>query len=444
VTRTLAAYVCTACGHSAPKWLGRCPGCGEWNTLEQEAVRTPARNGRPRPAAVARLADIDTAEGARMPTGIGELDRVLGGGLVPGSLVLIGGEPGVGKSSLLLQALAAASGRGLKMLLVSGEESPAQVRMRAQRLAAADGVGILAETDLDVVVETIAAELPDVCVIDSVQTLHAADIGSAAGSVAQVREAADRLLRLAKSRGVAIVLVGHVTKDGAVAGPRVLEHLVDAVLQFEGDRYRHLRVLRAVKNRFGSTDEIGIFEMTGAGLVPVADPSSALAEDGSAGPGAVLLPAIEGTRPILLEVQALVAASDLAMPRRQATGFDRNRLSMIAAVLGRHAGIALGSSDVFVNVAGGVRVDEPAADLAVALAIVSSHRGRAPGERLACFGEIGLTGRLRPVGHAGPRLAEAAKLGVTDVVAPAGTSGPASLTIRCADTLEAAIGLALA
>jgi len=444
VTRTLVAYICTACGHRAPKWLGRCPGCGEWNTLQEEAAPRPVRNGRARAAAVARLADIDTAEGARMATGIAELDRVLGGGLVPGSLVLIGGEPGVGKSSLLLQALASAAARGLRTLLVSGEESPAQVRMRAERLAAAGAVGILAETELDVVVETIAAELPDVCVIDSVQTLHAADVGSGPGSVAQVRNAADRLLRLAKARGVAIVLVGHVTKDGTVAGPRVLEHLVDAVLQFEGDRYRHLRVLRAVKNRFGSTDEIGLFEMTGAGLVPVADPSSALAEDGAAGPGAVLLPAIEGTRPILLEVQALVAPSDLAMPRRQATGFDRNRLSMILAVLGRHAGIALGSSDVFVNVAGGVRVDEPAADLAVALAIVSSHRGRPPGARLACFGEIGLTGRLRPVGHTGPRLAEAAKLGVSEIVAPAGTSAPASLPIRCADTLDTAIGLALA
>jgi DNA repair protein RadA/Sms len=444
VPRTLVAYACTACGHRTPKWLGRCPGCGEWNTLAEEAAPRTARNGRTPPAAVARLADVETAEGARMATGIAELDRVLGGGIVPGSLVLIGGEPGVGKSSLLLQALAAAAGRGLRTLLVTGEESPAQVRMRAERLAASGGIGILAETELEVVLETIAAERPDVCVIDSVQTLHAADVGSAAGSVAQVREAADRLLRLAKSRNVAIVLVGHVTKDGAVAGPRVLEHLVDAVLQFEGDRYRHLRVLRAVKNRFGSTDEIGIFEMTGTGLVPVVDPSSALAEDGAAGPGAVLLPAIEGSRPILLEVQALVAPSDLAMPRRQATGFDRNRLSMILAVLGRHAGIALGSSDVFVNVAGGVRVDEPAADLAVALAVVSSHRGRPPAERLACFGEIGLTGRLRPVGHAAPRLAEAAKLGVTEVVAPARTSAPAFLTVRCADTLGEAIGLALA
>jgi DNA repair protein RadA/Sms len=444
VPRTLVAYACTACGHRTPKWLGRCPGCGEWNTLAEEAAPRAARNGRTPPAAVARLADVETAEGARMATGIAELDRVLGGGIVPGSLVLIGGEPGVGKSSLLLQALAAAAGRGLRTLLVTGEESPAQVRMRAERLAASGGIGILAETELEVVLETIAAERPDVCVIDSVQTLHAADVGSAAGSVAQVREAADRLLRLAKSRNVAIVLVGHVTKDGAVAGPRVLEHLVDAVLQFEGDRYRHLRVLRAVKNRFGSTDEIGIFEMTGTGLVPVVDPSSALAEDGAAGPGAVLLPAIEGSRPILLEVQALVAPSDLAMPRRQATGFDRTRLSMILAVLGRHAGIALGSSDVFVNVAGGVRVDEPAADLAVALAVVSSHRGRPPAERLACFGEIGLTGRLRPVGHAAPRLAEAAKLGVTEVVAPARTSAPAFLTVRCADTLGEAIGLALA
>jgi DNA repair protein RadA/Sms len=444
VTRTLVAYTCTACGHRAPKWLGRCPGCGEWNTLEEAAAPAPARNGRARPLAVARLADVETAEGARMATGIDELDRVLGGGIVPGSLVLIGGEPGVGKSSLLLQALAAASARGLRTLLVSGEESPAQVRMRAERLAAAGGIGILAETELEAVAETIAAELPDICVIDSVQTLQAAGVGSVAGSVAQVREAADRLLRVAKSRGVAIVLVGHVTKDGAVAGPRVLEHLVDAVLQFEGDRYRHLRVLRAVKNRFGSTDEIGIFEMTGTGLVPVTDPSSALAEHGSPGPGAVLLPAIEGSRPILLEVQALVAPSDLSMPRRQATGFDRNRLSMILAVLGRHAGIALGSSDVFVNVAGGVRVDEPAADLAVALAVVSSHRGRPPAERLACFGEIGLTGRLRPVGHTAPRLAEAAKLGVTEVVAPEGTAAPGFLTIRRADTLDAAIGLALA
>ena len=443
MARTLVAFTCTACGHQAPKWLGRCPACGEWNTLVEEAAARPAANGRARPVPVSALADVDAIDAARMPTGIGELDRVLGGGLVPGSLVLIGGEPGVGKSSLLLQALAACAAAGRRALLVSGEESPAQVRLRADRLGAVEGVAVLAETDLDTVAETIVREAPDVCVIDSVQTLHTGDLASAPGSVAQVREAADRLLRLAKPRGVAIVLVGHVTKDGAVAGPRVLEHLVDAVLQFEGDRYRHLRVLRAVKNRFGSTDEIGIFEMTGAGLVTVADPSAALAEDGAPGPGSMLLPAVEGTRPILLEVQALVAPSDLALPRRQATGFDRTRLSMITAVLGRHAGVALGLSDVFVNVAGGVRIVEPAADLAVALAIVSSHRGRPAPERMACFGELGLTGRLRPVPHTGPRLAEAAKLGVTQVVAPAATAAPAGLAVRCADTLGAAIGLAL-
>jgi DNA repair protein RadA/Sms len=451
MARPTTVFVCSACGTESAKWHGQCPGCGAWNTLAEEAraaAPARARGGRAaagRPVKPVRLSEVRAEHHARLSTGIGELDQILGGGLVPGSLVLIGGSPGIGKSTLTSMALGNMLGAGRRTLYVSGEESAAQIRLRAERLpGAALDVPVLAETDLDTVLATMDAERPEVCVIDSVQTLHAADVGSGAGSVAQVREAADRLLRLAKSRGVAIVLVGHVTKDGTVAGPRVLEHLVDAVLQFEGDRYRHLRVLRAVKNRFGSTDEIGIFEMTGAGLTPVVDPSSALAEDGAAGPGSVLLPAIEGSRPILLEVQALVAPSDLAMPRRQATGFDRNRLSMLAAVLGRHAGISLGSSDVFVNVAGGVRVDEPAADLAVALAIVSSHRGRPPGERFACFGEIGLTGRLRPVGHTAPRLAEAAKLGVTDVVAPAGTTGPGSLTIRCADTLMTAIGLALA
>jgi DNA repair protein RadA/Sms len=281
-------------------------------------------------------------------------------------------------------------------------------------------------------------------VIDSVQTLYSAELGSAPGSVAQVREAAARLLRVAKELGIATLLVGHVTKDGAVAGPRVLEHLVDCVLQFEGDRYHAHRVLRAVKNRFGSTNELGVFEMTGHGLTGVPDPSELFGRTVAGEPGAAVACALEGTRPLLLEIQALVAPTDLAMPRRVATGVDPKRLAMIVAVLSRHARVALGTADVFVNVAGGVRVDEPAADLAVALAVVSSHRGRPPAERLACFGEIGLTGRLRPVGHAAPRLAEAAKLGVSEVVAPAGTSAPASLTVRCAGTLGEAIGLALA
>ncbi|HEX5260576.1 MAG TPA: DNA repair protein RadA [Gaiellales bacterium] len=440
--RAATIYTCTSCGYESPKWLGRCAGCDEWNTLVEEVVeRTPRR--RPPVGREARpLADVALADAGRIGTGLGELDRVLGGGLVPGSLVLIGGEPGVGKSSLLLQSLHLIGAAGRSTLLVSGEESPAQVRLRAERLGAVGGISILAETDLDVVCEAIVASAPDVCVIDSVQTLHLPDLSSAPGSVAQVREAADRLARVAKGHGITIVLVGHVTKDGAVAGPRVLEHLVDAVLQFEGDRYRFLRVLRAVKNRFGSTNEIGIFEMTDAGLEAVADPSAAFAGDGEACPGSVLLAAIEGTRPILLEVQALVAASDLAMPRRQTTGFDRNRLSMLLAVLGRHAGVPLGSSDVFVNVAGGVRVDEPAADLAVALAVVSAQRGEALPARLAGFGEIGLTGGLRPVSHAGPRLAEAAKLGVRSLIVPAGTADAAGVELRQADTLSAAIACA--
>ena len=446
MARTLTAFTCTACGFESPRWLGRCTGCGEWNTLVEEVRDRPAANGarrvarrEPRP-----LADVEPDGARRISTGSAEFDRVLGGGLVSGSLVLVGGEPGVGKSSLLLQALGAMGAAGRSTLFVSGEESPAQVRMRAERIGAVDHIAILAETELETVCETIAAVRPEVCVIDSVQTLCSAELSSAAGSVAQVREAADRLLRVAKGHGVTIVLVGHVTKEGAVAGPRVLEHLVDAVLQLEGDRYRFLRVLRAVKNRFGSTNEIGIFEMTDRGLEPVADPSAAFACEGPAGPGSVLLPAIEGSRPILLELQALVAPSDLAMPRRAATGIDRNRLSMIVAVLGRHAGVALGASDIFVNVAGGVRVDEPAADLAVAVAIVSAHRGAPPREGLACFGEIGLTGGVRVVGQAERRLQEAAKLGSREALAPPGTVSVAGVAVRTAATVQQAIEEAFA
>jgi DNA repair protein RadA/Sms len=440
MARTLTAYTCTACGFESPRWLGRCTGCGEWNTLVEEVRERVAANGaRPARSQPRPLADVEPDGARRVSTGSAEFDRVLGGGLVSGSLVLVGGEPGVGKSSLLLQALGAIGASGRSTLLVSGEESPAQVRMRAERIGAVDHIAILAETELETVCETIASVRPEVCVIDSVQTLCSSELSSSAGSVAQVREAADRLLRVAKGHGVTIVLVGHVTKEGAVAGPRVLEHLVDAVLQLEGDRYRFLRVLRAVKNRFGSTNEIGIFEMTDRGLEPVADPSAAFAVDGPAGPGSVLLPAIEGSRPILLELQALVAPSDLAMPRRAATGIDRNRLSMIVAVLGRHAGVALGSSDIFVNVAGGVRVDEPAADLAVAIAIVSAHRGVSARERLACFGEIGLTGGVRAVGQAERRLREAAKLGSSEAVAPPGTVSIAGVAVRTAATVQQAI-----
>jgi DNA repair protein RadA/Sms len=437
VAKPAVQYACTECGYSAGRWFGKCPGCDAFGTLVEEVVGQVARASAP-PKPLLRLVDVQVEEAARIPTGVPELDRVLGGGLVPASLVLVGGEPGVGKSTLLLTALQAMS-RDRRTLLITGEESVAQVKLRAERLGGAANDEILAETELDVVCETLEAERPDVCVIDSVQTLYSSELGSAPGSVAQVREAASRLLRVAKGAGVATILVGHVTKDGAVAGPRVLEHLVDCVLQFEGDRYRAHRILRAVKNRFGSTNELGVFEMTAAGLVGVPDPSEVFGRTVDGEPGAAVACALEGTRPILLEVQALVAQSDLAMPRRVATGVDPKRLAMIVAVLARHAGIALGQADVFVNVAGGVRIDEPGADLAVALAIASAA-GRLPVRpRMAAFGEIGLTGRLREVTQADRRLEECAKLGLAAVLAPAGTPAHGKIRVEQAETLRHAI-----
>jgi DNA repair protein RadA/Sms len=353
--------------------------------------------------------------------------------------VLVGGEPGVGKSTLLLTALAAIS-KQRRALLVTGEESTAQVKLRAERLGGAEQVEVLAETELETVCATLEAEKPAVCVIDSVQTLYSSELGSAPGSVAQVREAAARLLRVAKEAGVATILVGHVTKDGAVAGPRVLEHLVDCVLQFEGDRYHEHRVLRAAKNRFGSTNELGVFEMTGTGLVGVPDPSQLFGRsDGEI--GAAVAVALEGTRPLLLEIQALVSPTDLAMPRRVGTGVDPKRLAMIVAVLSRHAGIALGTADVFVNVAGGVRIDEPGADLAVALAIASAAKGTRVEQDTAAFGEVGLTGRLRPATQAERRLEECAKLGLAAVVAPRGSPAHGTLRVQQADTVRRAIGM---
>src|ERR671911_631788 len=362
-------YACTECGYSAGRWFGKCPGCNAFGSLVEEAPAAATATAAAKP--LLRLVDVNAEEAKRISTGVPELDRVLGGGLVPASVVLVGGEPGVGKSTLLLSALGAISAAGRRALLVTGEESPAQVKLRAARLGGTEGVEILAETELDAVCATLERERPDVCVIDSIQTLYSAEMSSAPGSVGQVREAAGRLLRVAKEQNVATILVGHVTKDGAVAGPRVLEHLVDCVLQFEGDRYHAHRVLRAAKNRFGSTNELGVFEMTGAGLVGVPDPSQLFGRsEGEV--GAAVACALEGTRPLLLEIQALVAPTDLAMPRRVATGVDPRRLAMIVAVLSRHARVALGAADVFVNVAGGVRIDEPGADLAVPLAIAST------------------------------------------------------------------------
>ena len=422
-------YACTDCGYSAGRWFGKCPGCNAFGTLIEDVVGASTAKAPPQP--LLRLVDVEATEAERISTGVPELDRVLGGGLVPASLVLVGGEPGVGKSTLLLTALAEMS-KLRRALLVTGEESAAQVKLRAERLGGAERVEILAETELEAVCATLEAERPDVCVIDSVQTLHATEVGSAPGSVAQVREAAARLMRVSKDLGVATILVGHVTKDGSVAGPRVLEHLVDCVLQFEGDRYHAHRVLRATKNRFGSTNELGVFEMTGAGLVGVPDPSEVFGRAAGSEVGSAVACALEGTRPILLEIQALVAPTDLAMPRRVATGVDPKRLAMIVAVLGRHARVALGAADVFVNVAGGVRIDEPGADLAIALAIASAAKGTPTKENLAAFGEIGLTGRLRQAAQAERRLEECGKLGIKTVITPEKT-----------DTLPKAVAAAL-
>src|SRR5213075_3455627 len=430
MAKAAVQYACTDCGYSAGRWFGKCPGCNAFGTLVEDVVGGPTAKAPPQP--LLRLVEVQAEEAERLSTGVAELDRVLGGGLVPASLVLVGGEPGVGKSTLLLTALAAMS-KDRRALLVTGEESVAQVKLRAARLGGAGNVEILAETELETVLATLETERPAVCVIDSVQTLYSSELGSAPGSVAQVREAAARLLRVAKEAGVATVLVGHVTKDGAVAGPRVLEHLVDCVLQFEGDRYHAHRVLRAVKNRFGSTNELGVFEMTGAGLQGVPDPSEVFGRSAGSEVGSAVACALEGTRPILLELQALVAPTDLAMPRRVATGIDPKRLAMIVAVLGRHARIALGSADVFLNVAGGVRIDDPGADLAVALAIASAARGAPTKEGHAAFGEIGLTGRLRQAAQAERRLEECAKLGIEHVITPAET-----------DTLPKAVSAALA
>jgi DNA repair protein RadA/Sms len=385
------------------------------------------------------LSEVQAPAVRRMRTGIGEFDRVLGGGVVPGSLVLIGGAPGIGKSTITGGALGNLAGAGHRVLYVSGEESAAQVKLRAERLGPdALRVPIIAETDLDAVVATIEAERPDVCVVDSVQTLYASGMTGAAGSVGQVREVAGRLMRVAKERDIAVLLVGHVTKEGALAGPRVLEHLVDCVLQFEGERERTYRTLRALKNRFGSTNEVGVFEMRDSGLVEVADASARFVEEATRAPGSVVLCAMEGSRPLLVELQALVAPTQLVPPRRVSNGVDRNRLALVLAVLSRHAGVQLGSSDVFVSVAGGVRVEEPGADLAIALAVASAARGVAlggeDGRPVAAFGEIGLTGELRYVAHPERRVAEAAKFGLSPVLAP----GAEARTLRAA--LAAVLG----
>ncbi len=422
-------YTCTQCAATSPRWLGKCPGCGAWNTLI-ETVAESAGAGKNRLSApqyaglaqaqpVMPLSAIEATEVVRTASGIEELDRVLGGGVVEGGVVLIGGDPGIGKSTLLLQAMDALQRAGLPTLYVTGEESGAQVALRSRRLGLdASQVQVLAEIQLEKILATVEATQPAVCVIDSIQTMYSDQLTSAPGSVAQVRECAAHLTRLAKATGIAVILVGHVTKEGALAGPRVLEHMVDTVLYFEGDTHSSFRLVRAIKNRFGAVNEIGVFAMTERGLRGVSNPSAIfLSQHSEPVPGSCVLVTLEGTRPMLVEIQALVDSGGPS-PRRLSVGLERDRLAMLLAVLHRHAGIASSDQDVFVNAVGGVRISEPAADLAVLLAITSSLRGRALPKGFIAFGEVGLAGEVRPAPRGQERLREAAKLGFTVAVVP--------------------------
>ncbi len=446
-----SVFVCSECGGSNPKWLGRCPHCSAWNTLD-ESIAEPASSAprhryqslvRAQP--VATLAEIEATEVSRTPTGIDELDRVLGGGLVAGGVVLIGGDPGIGKSTLLLQA-ADALGARMKVLYVTGEESGAQVALRSRRLGLGGAaVRVLAEIQLEKIQSAIDAEAPALAVIDSIQTLYSEQLTSAPGSVAQVRECAAQLTRTAKSSGVAVVLVGHVTKEGAIAGPRVLEHIVDTVLYFEGDTHSSFRLVRAIKNRFGAINEIGVFAMTERGLRGVSNPSAIfLSTHGEPVPGSCVLVTIEGTRPLLVEVQALVDAGGPS-PRRLSVGLERDRLAMLLAVLHRHASVDCLDQDVFVNAVGGVRISEPAADLAVLLAINGSLRGRALPRGFCAFGEVGLAGEVRPAPHGQDRLREAAKLGFSQAIVPRANAPKKAiegLTVHAVERIEQAVAIA--
>ncbi len=443
------AYFCRECGNESAKWLGRCPACGAWNSLVEEPTEKASENAsvrrpgaRPKPV---RMTEISLEESKREKTGLTEFDRVLGGGIVKGSLVLIGGDPGIGKSTILLQVCRNLSNAGRKVLYVSGEESASQIRMRGRRLGAEpENLLLLCETNLSDIRLAIEEEKPEICVIDSIQTMMSEEVSSAPGSVSQVRESTNVLLGLAKGLGISIFIVGHVTKEGAVAGPRVLEHMVDTVLYFEGDRHASYRILRAVKNRFGSTDEIGVFEMRSEGLVEVMNPSEYMLEGRPANAsGSVVTCSLEGSRPLLLEIQALVCRSSFGLPRRTAAGCDVNRVNLLMAVLEKRCGMDLSSSDAYINIAGGIRVNEPAADLGILLAIASGHRDFVIPEDVVAFGEAGLSGEVRSVSQTELRLQEASRLGFHRVILPmAGSRNlktPSGIEIVPVSTVKEAI-----
>ena len=443
-----STWRCQQCGYAAPKWLGRCPDCGEFATFVEEvsasspggiAVATGS------PAAVTPLADVTVSLEHRFPTGIGEFDRVLGGGLVLGSVVLIGGEPGIGKSTLLLQVAGELGRNGVPVLYVCGEESVQQVRSRADRVGASTGISLLPEVDVTTIEATVLAERPRVVLVDSIQTLFDPGLDGVPGSVGQVRATAARLVRLAKANEVTLIVVGHVTKEGSIAGPRVLEHVVDTVLYFEGDSDHAFRIIRAAKNRFGSVSELGIFEMGESGLLEVGQPSSALLAERATGvAGSVVMATMEGSRPLLVEVQALVSPSYLQMPRRLSVGIDSARLLQVLAILERRADVPLGSFDVYVSIAGGIRVSEPAVDVPLALALASARRERPVPQDLVAFGELGLTGDARPVPHAAARMREASRMGFAQALGPrieAAQSGLRAIAVRTlGEALEGALG----
>ncbi|MBQ8245969.1 MAG: DNA repair protein RadA [Lachnospiraceae bacterium] len=434
-----SVFYCKECGYESAKWMGQCPGCRQWNTMSEERITISSKGSVAKmdrkEAVLSKMSEISTAKEERVATGMKELDRVLGGGIVPGSLTLVGGDPGIGKSTILLQTCRYLGNAGHSVLYISGEESLKQIKLRAERIGDfTDDVQLLCETNLDIIEDVIKKVKPEIVIIDSIQTMYSEDVGSAPGSVSQVREATSVLMQIAKGLEISVFIVGHVTKEGTVAGPRVLEHMVDTVLYFEGDRHASYRILRGVKNRFGSTNEIGVFEMREQGLIEVENPSEFMLSGRPEGEnGCIVTCSVEGTRPILIEIQALVCRTNFGIPRRQAIGTDLNRLNLLMAVLEKRLGMSMGDCDAYVNIAGGMRITEPAVDLGIVLALVSSFRNRAIGEDVMAFGEVGLSGEVRAVSQMQTRVSEAKKLGFQTCIVPA----------SCKDSLQDIKGVKL-